>query len=278
MNSPPESRSAPAGCFAHSAPGRPDAPRPDAARPAVAVYIHTSARRCGASAATIGTTLSSAERARAATMQCGARRASYLSGRALLRHSLSRHAEVAPARWRFAAAPTGELRVVAPAAYCHLRVSISHAQGAVACAIGQHARLGLDIEPRRRPIHRLDRLVGRFSLAERRALLALPICRRRQLFLRLWTLKEAFSKALGLGLALPLDAARFHLSRYICAELAEAGEPADAWRFAQFCWSSRHWVAIAQATPAAQGAGWLGLAHLPAFPRTRTEAARFVCL
>ncbi|MEQ8954422.1 MAG: 4'-phosphopantetheinyl transferase superfamily protein, partial [Gammaproteobacteria bacterium] len=60
---------------------------------------------------------------------------------------------------------------------------------------------------------RVDRLVERFfSAVECRELLLLPGPQRLPRFYQLWTLKEAFIKAMGMGLALPLDSFSFSFS------------------------------------------------------------------
>jgi phosphopantetheinyl transferase len=85
-----------------------------------------------------------------------------------------------------------------------LQASISHSGDFVACALAQR-RVGVDIE-------RIDRaeaddaLATRVCSADERHLLAQtePGARRRAL-IRLWTRKEALSKALGVGLGMPFE-------------------------------------------------------------------------
>ena len=71
--------------------------------------------------------------------------------------------------------------------------------------------LGVDTESvvaRDADIDGLDRY---FAPEESAALLALPPRERRRRFFELWTLKESYIKARGMGLAIALDAFRFEL-------------------------------------------------------------------
>lgn len=92
-----------------------------------------------------------------------------------------------------------------------LDFNLSHADGCNAVALARGCRLGVDVE-------HLERAGGRglagipetFSPGERRWLHGLaPGAERDRGTLRLWTLKESYSKARGLGLALPLDSFGF---------------------------------------------------------------------
>ena len=80
--------------------------------------------------------------------------------------------------------------------------SLSHSGDYVLCALSD-SELGCDVEtPRRCDLA----LASRFFHAEEAAwLFSLPQAEQKAAFLRLWTLKESYIKALGLGLALPLD-------------------------------------------------------------------------
>jgi 4'-phosphopantetheinyl transferase len=66
--------------------------------------------------------------------------------------------------------------------------------------------LGVDVERLRR-IEEADQMMERFfSPGERDAIRAMPADERNRAFLRCWTRKEAYVKALGAGLTRPLDA------------------------------------------------------------------------
>lgn len=79
--------------------------------------------------------------------------------------------------------------------------SLSHSGDTVMCAVSSK-EVGCDVQT----ITDIDlRVAERFSRAEREAITAEPTPdKQRDLFFRLWTLKESFLKATGLGLSLPL--------------------------------------------------------------------------
>jgi 4'-phosphopantetheinyl transferase len=72
-------------------------------------------------------------------------------------------------------------------------------------AIARQVDIGVDLEHLRSDIDYLALAEHFFSNAERAELNALPLAIRRQAFFLCWTRKEAYIKAHGEGLALPLD-------------------------------------------------------------------------
>jgi 4'-phosphopantetheinyl transferase len=82
--------------------------------------------------------------------------------------------------------------------------------------------IGVDVE-RLQPCGSFDRIAERFfSLPEIQALRALPPHLRRDEFLAYWTRKEAFAKALGMGLQ--MDWVSFDVSR-VPAQAGQSYEP-----------------------------------------------------
>jgi 4'-phosphopantetheinyl transferase len=82
--------------------------------------------------------------------------------------------------------------------------SVAHAPGALLCAVAAGADVGCDVEPGARGSAAVaSRLARRyFTPAEAASLEALPPGEpRRRRFIQLWTLKEAYVKALGRGIA-----------------------------------------------------------------------------
>ena len=142
-------------------------------------------------------------------------------GRAFLRRVLAAHTGLAEHALRFQRGPWGR-----PELTCaRLRFNLSHTPGAVAVVVTEQADCGVDVEARR-PVANLLALAGDvFSPQESRTLAVLPTPRRRARFFWLWTLKEAFIKAVGKGLALPLEAFSFHPR---AASLAWSSTPASA--------------------------------------------------
>lgn len=83
------------------------------------------------------------------------------------------------------------------------RFSLSHSNGYAAVAVSWQSDPGLDIEYVR-AVDETTLANHYFSPGERRALAAARAMHRRWTFFRIWTLKEAYLKAIGTGLTLPM--------------------------------------------------------------------------
>jgi 4'-phosphopantetheinyl transferase len=140
------------------------------------------------------------ERARAQRLMFDEDRVSYLAAHHLLRTMLSQELGVAPSAIVLCAGDGGRPELAVPAA--PISFNISHTRGMVGCALSTQATVGIDVEWDR-PIPDVDALarsvMGPGELARLRAVAP---GERRRAFLRTWTAKEAYAKALGLGLSL----------------------------------------------------------------------------
>lgn len=88
--------------------------------------------------------------------------------------------------------------------YPDLHFNISHCREMAVCAVGE-TEIGVDIEYVRRYSERVPRRA--FSENERKILS--QSSRADSMFFRLWTLKESYVKALGIGISYPLNKAEF---------------------------------------------------------------------
>ncbi len=193
--------------------------------------------------------LCDAERTRAASFRFERDRNSWIAAHALLRRALSeRLPEVAPSAWRFESDPGGRPELAAPFKATGLRFSLAHAPGAVACVVTQEVACGIDVErlAREVDVEALGRRTA--SAAERAGLQALLAADRGARFMRLWTLKEAYAKATGSGLATPFGALDFDLADGIVLRATGDGRPLDEFGFAQWTTSDGHVVAVAAST------------------------------
>ncbi|MBW4051063.1 MAG: 4'-phosphopantetheinyl transferase superfamily protein [Proteobacteria bacterium] len=156
--------------------------------------------------------LSPDERARRSRYRFARDRRRYLLTRALARTVLSRYVPVPPEDWVFEPGPRGRPAISAPRMEPGLQFNISHSSDLVMMGVTSGRALGIDAEStdaREADIDGLDRY---FAPQESAALLALPPAARRRRFFELWTLKESYMKARGLGLAIALDAFSFELT------------------------------------------------------------------
>jgi 4'-phosphopantetheinyl transferase len=125
----------------------------------------------------------------------------HLVARALVRTALSSYLPVSPAEWRFRSGPHGRPELDPPRP---LRFNLSHSGDLVVCVVADGADVGVDVEPYGRAGKILG-LSGRvLSDGERAALSALGPEQARGRALTLWTLKESYVKALGIGISVPL--------------------------------------------------------------------------
>jgi 4'-phosphopantetheinyl transferase len=173
-------------------------------------------------------------------------RRQFLVSHGFLRAVLSRYAAVAPADWRFTAAGHGKPEV-APPGPAWLRFNLTHTRGLAACAVASGREVGVDAED----WHRQGRgvsaeLVRRcLSPGERAHLGGLPEAERQRTFFDYWTLKEAYLKARGLGLALPLEEITFRWPPVVVSFGPGIGDAEAAWQFERREVGERHKIAVA---------------------------------
>ena len=152
--------------------------------------------------------LSPEEYARRDRYRFEANRRDYAFAHDLLRHSLSRYEATPPHAWRFGVGIHGKPFVIDTA----LSFNLSHTRGLVACGIARSMPVGIDVERTDHQIE-IETLADRFFSAPEAASLTRGRADARGRFFDLWTLKEAFIKALGTGLSQPLNAFSFDLDR-----------------------------------------------------------------
>ncbi len=191
--------------------------------------------------------LSPEERRRHAGFRNDGDRQSYLVSRALVRSALSRHAAPDPKAWRFTVNPWGRPEVDPTVHGRVLGFNLSHARGLIACAVGAGREIGIDVEGAPSGIDVSSLAERHCSDSERRQLSALPPEERGDRFIALWVLKEAYVKALGRGLSLPLNGCSFRLEgQRVRLENPAAGTGAPKeWNFGLMRPTARHWLALA---------------------------------
>jgi 4'-phosphopantetheinyl transferase len=150
-------------------------------------------------------TLSSEESSRADRFRFPRDRDRFIVGRGLLRAILGRYLGMEPERIEFRYGPRGKPALSTVPGVEGLRFNLSHSQGLALFALTRDREIGVDLEFIR-PLHEVEGIADRFfsprEVAEWRALRG---DQRRQAFFNCWTRKEAYLKATGDGLAVPLD-------------------------------------------------------------------------
>ena len=148
--------------------------------------------------------LSCDERARAAAFRFDRDRRRFVAARGFLRAVLGRCLGNRPGEVSFAYGPHGKPRLADPSA--SLRFNLSHSGERAACALCREEEIGVDVEAVR-DLDDADAIAAHFfSAAEAAAIRRLPSAPERlEALFNCWTRKEAYLKALGDGLARPLD-------------------------------------------------------------------------
>jgi 4'-phosphopantetheinyl transferase len=129
----------------------------------------------------------------------------FIACRLALRKILAGYLRIEPAQVRFSYGKHGKPTLGPTFLNSGLQFNISHSHGIALVACSYQREIGVDIE-RIRPLPGIEQIVERyFAHAERIALQLLPTRKRTTTFFDWWTCKEAYLKALGKGLAYPLD-------------------------------------------------------------------------
>jgi 4'-phosphopantetheinyl transferase len=171
------------------------------------------------------------ERERADRLRFTADREAFIAAHALLRAMLGDAAGQRPAEWRFVTDPLGKPRLAPNGAGRGLFFNLAHARGCVACVLARD-EVGVDVELADRDA---DLAIAHRSFAplEVDAIRLAAPERRGEVFLRLWTLKEAFIKATGEGLRRDLASFAFSLDPVrltLRPSGTDAGVEAPEWR------------------------------------------------
>ena len=176
-------------------------------------------------------TLSAAERERAGRLRRPEVQGRFVAARAGLRFVVAGYLGVAPAAVAIAEGPRGKPEVAGD-----LRFSVSHSAGLALYAVVRGRETGVDVE-RLRPVSHADRIAQQwFCEEERRTYLAGRTAAPELAFFGMWTRREAYLKAVGIGLVgsgarEPIDLARWEVHElapaqgYVGALVVERARP-----------------------------------------------------
>ena len=172
----------------------------------------------------------------------------FILSRALVRVVLSRHLPVPPDEWRFERDGHGRPSISGPVRPSPVQFSLSHTRGLIACLVTRSVQAAVDVE-RIEYVADLSRVAQQVLSPGERAALGMPSSRNwTTRFYEHWTLKEAYAKARGLGLALTLSDIGFELrpDDTIAAHFAaRVADDSSAWRFWRRHLSPRHVLSVA---------------------------------
>lgn len=123
----------------------------------------------------------------------------------LLRILLGRYLHIAPHLLRFDLNAYGKPALAFPTPSPPLHFNLSHSADLALYAFSWRRHIGVDVEYMRTTIDYDAIAQYSFSPSEQAALLSLSPTEKHEAFYRCWTRKEAYIKARGMGLSLPLD-------------------------------------------------------------------------
>ena len=154
---------------------------------------------------TLEETLTADELARAERFYFQKHREHFIAGRGLLRNILSRYLDKEPDQLRFCYNSYGKPTLTEETDAEGLCFNLSHSHETALYALTHGREIGVDIEYFR-PDVEVEKLAERFfSPREAAVLRALPEHLRKEGFFNCWTRKEAYIKAEGKGMSIPLS-------------------------------------------------------------------------
>lgn len=158
--------------------------------------------------------------------------------RVLVRLLLSSYTSLAPESWEFQNNPYGRPEI---SEVCHyngspLFFNLAHSKRCIGIAFSRIREVGLDIEWMRDSVQAIEVAEKMFSQSEYRNLCQVPQEELLNSFYRYWTLKEAYIKARGMGLSLPLDQFSFSInsSQVLISFDPQMNEEPSRWSFQLF--------------------------------------------
>ncbi len=165
-----------------------------------------------------------------------------------LRRVLSQYAPTEPAAWMFHADQHGRPEIIHATAAQDLRFNLSHADGMVAVVVHRGFDAGVDVERVGR-VSDIDSVARTsYSPDERSLLQDASNAEQPELFTKIWTLKEAFLKATGIGGHVSLADFTFDPTppdgiTFSCTP--QSGVDASAWTLALSHEADEHILAVA---------------------------------
>ncbi len=170
----------------------------------------------------------------------------YLVTRALVRSVLTFYAPIQPVDWIFSSNRYGRPSIANEhPGVKDLSFNVSHTNDVVVLAIAQGRKVGVDIENAGTRHIRADIAERFFAREEFDAICQLPQLRRHERLVEYWTLKEAYAKARGLGLSIPLNRCTFRFLNATRIEMAIAdGSQQDGWSVWQLRVAAEYVVAV----------------------------------
>lgn len=172
----------------------------------------------------------------------------YLVSHALLRRVLSLYIGKDPADWCFTTTGNGRPELASCDPAVSLRFNLTHTNGLSACIVTEADDCGIDAEKISQR-GRMDGIAERmFSAKECSQLKSLSGNDYLRSFYTCWTLREAYVKAVGIGISFPTRKIQFEISEdhsVAATFAADIGDSGNAWQFKLLKPTDEHVVSLA---------------------------------
>jgi 4'-phosphopantetheinyl transferase len=170
----------------------------------------------------------------------------FLLGRVMARRLVGRALGIDPTEWRWREGPHGRPEIDDPQTPLHF--NLAHSSGLVACAVAPDREVGVDVEDSERPPTD-PAIVARFCSPDEAAAVRVGEPGWRDRFLEVWTLKEAYLKARGIGISVHLSDISFSIGDDVRVRFRGTLADADGgWAFRLVRATPRHLLAVATRT------------------------------
>jgi 4'-phosphopantetheinyl transferase len=192
--------------------------------------------------------------ARAALFYFARDREHFIVARGVLRAILGCYLNRTPESLSFCYGSHGKPALAGESDGDAIRFNVSHSHGVALYAVTRGREVGIDLERIRFDLPVVEIAERFFSKREVAMLRSLPTEARHQAFFRCWTHKEAYIKARGEGLSLPLD--QFDLSLTSGGPDAVLGTQRDPPETSRWCFQDLSPAAGYVAALAVEAHGW----------------------
>jgi len=149
--------------------------------------------------------LAADELGRAARFRFPADRDRFVITHGAIRHILAAHLNLSPPKIRFQYGSHGKPEIAGAGNDLNLRFNLSHSADLALAAIVRESRIGVDVERVRTNASCMEIAEQYFSAGEIAKLKDIPADQQTEAFFDCWTRKEAYVKACGAGLSVPLN-------------------------------------------------------------------------
>lgn len=153
--------------------------------------------------------LSDDERAASEKLRDQRKKASFIARKAIARFLISKYTSIPASRLRFSMNQFGKPELLALQDSSSISFNISHSGEWLVIIFSQNKSVGIDIELMRQDFPVTEISNRFFTCMEKERIKSCPGNERLEIFYRMWVRKEAYVKALGKGLYMPLDS--FHV-------------------------------------------------------------------